>query len=240
MERSRPDQADTRPPQCGAGAAWAAIDRGLKWMEWDLDGSIIGANRVMLDYLGYDLAGLIDLPADSLIDPDDHDREFHVNLWRDLMRGEFRRLRMHLRHRDGSSRWVQTGFYPAYGDDGLLAQVIQLATDISSSVRQDEHARVQLDAAEAVHLRLKVQREAMDQVMTEIAGVVASIATIARQTNLLALNATIEAARAGEAGRGFAVVASEVKRLAASTRLATERATSMMKRGATACEARNG
>ena len=79
MERSRPDQADTRPPQCGTGAAWAAIDRGL-------------------------------------------------------MRGEFRRLRMHLRHRDGSSRWVQTGFYPAYGDDGSLAQVIRLATERATSM----------------------------------------------------------------------------------------------------------
>ncbi|WP_048708114.1 methyl-accepting chemotaxis protein [Microvirga massiliensis] len=51
----------------------------------------------------------------------------------------------------------------------------------------------------------------------EIAGIVDTIAAVARQTNLLALNATIEAARAGSAGKGFAVVASEVKTLSVET-----------------------
>jgi methyl-accepting chemotaxis protein len=55
-----------------------------------------------------------------------------------------------------------------------------------------------------------------------IAGMVDTIAAVARQTNLLALNATIEAARAGDAGRGFAVVAAEVKALSVETATAAE------------------
>ena len=64
--------------------------------------------------------------------------------------------------------------------------------------------------------------------MRELATIVTTIREIASRVNLLALNAEIEAARAGDAGRGFGVVASEVKRLAADTRAATERAATLV------------
>jgi methyl-accepting chemotaxis protein len=52
---------------------------------------------------------------------------------------------------------------------------------------------------------------------------------IAYQTNILALNAAVEAARAGDAGKGFAVVALEVKRLAETSKMASDEINKILK-----------
>jgi tripartite ATP-independent transporter DctP family solute receptor len=59
-------------------------------------------------------------------------------------------------------------------------------------------------------------------VTRRIDEIVEFVREVSEQTNLLALNAAIEAARAGEHGRGFAVVAGEIRKLADSTRTATQ------------------
>jgi tripartite ATP-independent transporter DctP family solute receptor len=59
-------------------------------------------------------------------------------------------------------------------------------------------------------------------VTRRIDEIVEFVRNVSERTNLLALNAAIEAARAGEHGRGFAVVAGEVRKLADSTRKATQ------------------
>jgi methyl-accepting chemotaxis protein len=130
-----------------------------------------------------------------------------------------------------------------------VCQVIKFATDITGRVQQaqaheqgvntafaaaqetqrlsDEGAKTIVDATARIQSIAKLFEETVDRMnalghKTEsIAASVQGIRRVADQTNLLALNAAVEAARAGEAGRGFAVVAEEVRKLAGSSRTAT-------------------
>jgi PAS domain S-box-containing protein len=122
-----------------------------------------------------------------------------------------------LKHKNGTYRWFRGRGQTRRGPDGSPQRVVGAITDIHA-----HHEESAMREAQAQ------QHRVMQETLSKLTQIVATIQGIASQTNLLALNAAIEAARAGDAGRGFAVVADEVRKLATRTSQATQQAAEMM------------
>jgi methyl-accepting chemotaxis protein len=101
------------------------------------------------------------------------------------------------------------------------ARVRRLAGENRDRLNESTHV---LEALSADAEASAASAAALASASEEVRSFVLLQRKIARQSKLLALNAAMEAARAGDQGEGFAVVAGEVRRLAATSSDAAERA----------------
>ena len=207
----------------------AAIDRSNAVAEFDLDGMIREVNANFLDLFGYRRQDLVGHHHRMLCTPEDAASIDYRMFWSRLGRGEFDAGRYRRIGSDGRELWIQATYNPILDVDGRPRKIVKIASDVTGQVRLEQEVQRRLEESRRIHEQLEQQNERLAQTMAQLGTIVSTIDEIATRTNLLALNATIEAARAGDSGRGFAVVANEVKKLANSTRAATDQASRMMR-----------
>ena len=113
-----------------------AIDSVFAYVEFDLDGNFIEANKNFQNLMEYPMDGLRGRHHRVLCEASAAQSQEYHEFWADLKSGksksgEFKRL-----SRSGKELWLQSVYSPVTDETGRVVKLIMIATDVTAAVRQ--------------------------------------------------------------------------------------------------------
>jgi methyl-accepting chemotaxis protein len=128
----------------------AAISKAQAVVEFDLDGTIRGANQNFLSLTGYTLEELRGKHHSMLVEPDLRDSVDYRGLWSKLARGEHEAGQFKCIAKGGRELWMHCSFNPIVDATGRLFKVVEYASDITQQVLLSEQLRKAVRETQAV------------------------------------------------------------------------------------------
>lgn len=240
------DITEQQHRQADSEGQLAAISKVQAIIEFELDGTIVRANDLFLNAVGYRADEVLGRHHSMFVPADEARSTAYKDFWRRLRNGEHDTGQYMRLGKGGRQVWIEASYNPIFDAQGRPFKVVKFATDITKRFTAAQTLQVAVQgltenaerARQANSLAQDASRvaetggdtmrevvatmEAITGSSRRISEIIGVMDGIAFQTNILALNAAVEAARAGEHGKGFAVVASEVRNLAQSSAAAAK------------------
>ncbi|MDJ0839967.1 MAG: PAS domain S-box protein [Acidobacteriota bacterium] len=123
-----------------------AVNKTQAVIEFDLDGTIITANRNFLDTMGYQLNEIVGQHHRMFVTPQEAGSESYRRFWEKLGRGEFESGEFKRAARGGRDVWLQAYYNPILDPEGKPFKVVKFATDITEAKIQAADFKGQLEA----------------------------------------------------------------------------------------------
>jgi methyl-accepting chemotaxis protein len=123
-----------------------AIHKSQAVIEFDLDGTIIGANENFLNAVGYRLDEIAGKHHSMFVDPMMRSSVEYRQFWDALARGEYQAAEYKRIGRDGREIWIQASYNPIFDTNGKPFKVIKYASDVTARKMKDIDSSGQINA----------------------------------------------------------------------------------------------
>jgi methyl-accepting chemotaxis protein len=110
----------------------AAINRVQAVIEFNVDGTIITANRNFLDAMGYSLDEIKGKHHSMFVTPEDRASAAYGAFWAKLGRGEFEAGEFKRIAKGGREIWILASYNPILDETGKPFKVVKFATDVTT------------------------------------------------------------------------------------------------------------
>ncbi len=130
-------------------AQLAAINRSQAVIEFATDGTILRANPIFLETMGYAEPEVIGQNHRMFLLPEDATNPDYSAMWERLRAGEFRVALFRRITKDGRVVWIEGAYNPIVDEKGQVTKVVKFAVDASRKVEMQRKLREQIAEIEA-------------------------------------------------------------------------------------------
>ena len=127
-----------------------AIDTSYAYIEFDLSGNVLTANRNFLDVLGYSLDEIKGRHHRQFVDPAASSGHEYAQFWADLNAGKAQNSVFKRISKSGKAVWIQAVYAPVKDEMGRVAKVVKIATDVTAQVTATRMLEQAVEQAQAV------------------------------------------------------------------------------------------
>lgn len=110
----------------------SAIDKSQAVIEFNLDGTIITANRNFLSTVGYGLDEIKGKHHRMFCDPEYTKSHAYTDFWSKLNEGVFDAGEYRRVGNGGKDIWINASYNPIFNADGVVYKVVKIATDLTA------------------------------------------------------------------------------------------------------------
>jgi len=147
-----------------------AIDSAFAYIEFDVDGSVLTANKKFLDAMGYQLDQIVGKHHRSFVDGAYASSPAYAQFWADLRAGKTKTDVFPRITRDGRQIWLQASYAAVADEKGVIRKIIKIATDVTDAKVREARAAETKREAEAQTIKLGNASSDMVLIASQVAA----------------------------------------------------------------------